>query len=83
MNLTKQELEWIKKENKNLKLDNVLDEMNLRARQYCGQGSGISISESQEQAAQDFQSLMDGVYFPLPERTVKDSGYTTFFGKQP
>ena len=54
--MTKQILE------SHLHLDNILDEMNLRARQYCGKGSGISIEESQKQAAQDFRNFNEGKY---------------------
>jgi hypothetical protein len=62
-----------------LALDNILDEMNLRARQYC-KGNGFSIKRAQEQTAQDFQTYnKNGNIVAVGEGTVKDSDLFVYF----
>jgi hypothetical protein len=48
-----------------LGLDNILDEMNLRAKQYH-KGNSFSVERAQKQTAQDFQNYnRDGRYVPV------------------
>jgi hypothetical protein len=56
-----------------LKLGNILDELNQRAKQYH-KGSGMSVEFSQEQALQDFAPYnKDGKY--VRAKKVKDDQY--------
>lgn len=57
MNFTKEELKWIKETRKNLKIGNILDELNQRAHSYLG--GHTKPQEAQEQALRDFHNYVE------------------------
>jgi hypothetical protein len=56
-----------------LALENILDEMNLRCRQYHKGSNSISVADAQDQTLQDFRTYnKDGKYVPAKGKIVDD-----------
>lgn len=67
MEFTKEELQWLERDIKNLRLGNMLEELNQRTREYL---NPFTVQQAQEQALADFRNyIKPGEFVATTEET--------------